>query len=87
MPWQKTRDPYRVWLSEIMLQQTQVVTVLGYYQRFLERFPCVSDLAAARWMTFWLCGRVWVITAVRAICTVVRRPWSASLGAVSADGA
>ncbi len=47
MPWQKTRDPYRVWLSEIMLQQTQVVTVLGYYQRFLERFPCVSDLAAA----------------------------------------
>jgi A/G-specific adenine glycosylase len=47
LPWQNTRDPYRVWLSEIMLQQTQVTTVLGYYQRFLERFPAVSDLAAA----------------------------------------
>ncbi|MEG0199746.1 MAG: A/G-specific adenine glycosylase, partial [Comamonas sp.] len=33
LPWQQTRDPYRVWLSEIMLQQTQVSTVLGYYQR------------------------------------------------------
>ncbi len=47
LPWQKTRDPYRVWLSEIMLQQTQVTTVLGYYERFLARFPDVSALAAA----------------------------------------
>jgi len=47
LPWQHTRDPYRVWLSEIMLQQTQVATVLGYYQRFLERCPTVTDLAAA----------------------------------------
>lgn len=47
MPWQQTRDPYRVWLSEIMLQQTQVTTVLGYYERFLARFPTVIDLAAA----------------------------------------
>ena len=47
LPWQGSRDPYRVWLSEIMLQQTQVVTVRGYYQRFLERFPSVHDLAAA----------------------------------------
>jgi A/G-specific adenine glycosylase len=47
LPWQNTRDPYRVWLSEIMLQQTQVSTVLGYYARFLERFPTVADLAAA----------------------------------------
>ena len=47
LPWQQTRDPYRVWLSEIMLQQTQVVTVLGYYERFLQRFPDVSSLAAA----------------------------------------
>lgn len=47
LPWQTTRDPYRVWLSEIMLQQTQVATVLGYYQRFLERFPKVEALAAA----------------------------------------
>ena len=47
LPWQQTRDPYRVWLSEIMLQQTQVTTVLGYYQRFLARFPGVRELAAA----------------------------------------
>lgn len=47
LPWQNTRDPYRVWLSEIMLQQTQVATVLDYYTRFLQRFPAVADLAAA----------------------------------------
>ena len=47
LPWQLTRDPYRVWLSEIMLQQTQVTTVLGYYERFLQRFPDVVALAAA----------------------------------------
>lgn len=47
LPWQGSRDPYRVWLSEIMLQQTQVSTVLAYYQRFLQRFPTVVDLAAA----------------------------------------
>lgn len=47
LPWQNTRDAYRIWLSEIMLQQTQVAAVLGYYARFLERFPTVQDLAAA----------------------------------------
>ena len=47
LPWQQTRDPYRVWLSEVMLQQTQVSTVLGYYDRFLQRFPTVQDLAQA----------------------------------------
>ena len=47
LPWQGTRDPYRIWLSEIMLQQTQVSTVVGYYRRFLERFPDVRALAAA----------------------------------------
>lgn len=47
LPWQNSRDPYRVWLSEIMLQQTQVSTVLGYYQRFLDAFPDVASLAAA----------------------------------------
>ena len=46
LPWQ-TRDPYRVWLSEIMLQQTQVATVLDYYPRFLAAFPTVQALAAA----------------------------------------
>ncbi len=47
MPWRRTRDPYAVWLSEMMLQQTQVATVIPYYQRFTERFPTVNDLAAA----------------------------------------
>lgn len=47
LPWQGTTDPYRVWLSEIMLQQTQVTTVLGYYERFLQRFPTVQALADA----------------------------------------
>lgn len=47
LPWQGTREPYRVWLSEIMLQQTQVATVLDYYPRFLARFPDVHTLAAA----------------------------------------
>jgi A/G-specific adenine glycosylase len=47
LPWQNTTDAYRIWLSEIMLQQTQVSAVLGYYARFLERFPTLSDLAAA----------------------------------------
>jgi len=47
LPWQATRDPYRIWLSEIMLQQTQVGTVIPYYQRLLSRFPDVAALAAA----------------------------------------
>lgn len=47
LPWQNTQDAYRVWLSEIMLQQTQVVTVRGYFDRFLARFPDVQTLAAA----------------------------------------
>jgi A/G-specific adenine glycosylase len=47
LPWQNTRDAYRIWLSEIMLQQTQVATVIPYYARFLERFPTVEALAAA----------------------------------------
>ncbi|AOW14548.1 A/G-specific adenine glycosylase [Hydrogenophaga crassostreae] len=45
LPWQATRDPYRVWLSEVMLQQTQVSTVLDYFPRFLSRFPTVHALA------------------------------------------
>lgn len=47
LPWQATRDPYRVWLSEIMLQQTRVDTVIPYYARFLARFPDIATLAAA----------------------------------------
>jgi len=47
LPWQCTRDPYRIWLSEVMLQQTQVATVIPYYERFLKRFPTVNALARA----------------------------------------
>jgi len=48
LPWRADKDPYRVWLSEIMLQQTRVNAVLEHYREFLERFPTVGDLAAAR---------------------------------------
>ena len=47
LPWQQDRNPYRVWISEIMLQQTQVATVIGYYEKFMQRFPDVQTLAAA----------------------------------------
>jgi A/G-specific adenine glycosylase len=47
LPWQGTRDPYRIWLSEVMLQQTQVSTVIPYYERFLKRFPSAGALARA----------------------------------------
>ena len=47
LPWQNTRDPYVIWLSEIMLQQTQVTAVIPYFKRFLSRFPTVASLAAA----------------------------------------
>ena len=47
LPWRKNRDPYRVWLSEIMLQQTRVEAVIPYYQRFLSHFPTVKELAEA----------------------------------------
>ncbi len=48
LPWQRSRDPYRIWVSEIMLQQTQVSTVIPYYERFLKRFPDIATLARAR---------------------------------------
>jgi len=47
LPWRRTRDPYRIWVSEILLQQTRVETVLPYYRRFIRAFPTVSRLAAA----------------------------------------
>ena len=48
LPWRRTRDPYRIWLSEVMLQQTRVVAVIEHYHEFLRRFPTVEKLAAAR---------------------------------------
>ena len=47
LPWQQDINPYRVWVSEIMLQQTQVATVINYYLRFMQRFPTVQELAQA----------------------------------------
>ena len=47
LPWRRTRNPYYIWVSEIMLQQTQVQTVIPYYERFLDWFPTVKDLAEA----------------------------------------
>ena len=47
LPWQNTRDPYAIWVSEIMLQQTQVSAVIGYYQRFMQCFPSIKSLASA----------------------------------------
>lgn len=49
LPWQVADDPYKVWVSEIMLQQTQVKTVLQYFERFIQRFPTVQDLGTASW--------------------------------------
>src|SRR6185436_8387890 len=48
LPWRGTRDPYRIWVSEVMLQQTQVATATPFYQRFLRRFPTLPALARAR---------------------------------------
>ncbi len=47
LPWQNTQDPYAIWVSEIMLQQTQVTSVIGYYAKFMQRFPNIARLAAA----------------------------------------
>ncbi len=78
LPWQGTRDAYRIWLSEVMLQQTQVATVIPYYERFLARFPTVSGLAAASqdevlalWSGLGYYARARNLH--RAACTVVER--------------
>ena len=47
LPWRGTRDPYRIWVSEVMLQQTQVATVVPYFRRWMQRFPTVRELADA----------------------------------------
>ncbi len=47
LPWRETKDPYKIWISEIMLQQTQVATVIPYYQRWINSFPNIKTLASA----------------------------------------
>src|SRR5699024_7768771 len=47
LPWRKTTDPYKIWVSEIMLQQTKVDTVIPYYEKFMDHYPTIDDLAEA----------------------------------------
>ena len=56
LPWQNTRDPYAIWVSEIMLQQTQVAAVIPYYQRFMARFRILPRLRKLAKTLFWNTG-------------------------------
>ena len=72
LPWRRTRDPYAIWVSEIMLQQTRVAAVIPYYERFLKRFPRVrGSRAGVRDRASRRCGAAWDTTRARATC---RRP-------------
>ena len=74
LPWRRSRDPYRIWVAEIMLQQTRIAAVMPYYQRFLARFPTVQSLARAH--VKQKCsnsGQVSATTAARAICIAPRK--------------
>ena len=68
LPWQQGITPYRVWVSEIMLQQTQVSTVLNYFDRFMASLPTVEALAAAPEDEVLHLGPAWATTPVRATC-------------------
>lgn len=63
LPWRRDREPYHIWLSEIMLQQTRVEAVRGYYLRFLAALPTIADLANATTTGFTSSGRAWATTA------------------------
>ena len=69
LPWQVADDPYKVWVSEIMLQQTQVKTVLQYFDRFIARFPTVQDLGTATWDEVAPTGLDSAIMPEHVICT------------------
>lgn len=75
LPWQINKTPYKVWLSEVMLQQTQVTTVIPYFERFMARFPTVTDLANApldEVLHLWSGS---AITPARVICIKRRNRW------------
>lgn len=76
LPWQKSHDPYVRWLAEIMLQQTQVKTVIPYFDRFIERFPTVQDLAEAPEEEVMKLWADLAITAAPEICTSVQKRFS-----------
>ena len=67
LPWRSDPQPYKVWVSEIMLQQTRVAAVLGYFARFMEALPAVSDLARVE-DSCSSCGRGWATITGRETC-------------------
>ena len=64
MPWKGEKDPYKIWLSEIILQQTRVEQGLAYYNKFIEAYPTVFDLAKAKEQRCLNYGKDWVIITV-----------------------
>lgn len=92
LPWQRERTPYRVWVSEIMLQQTQVNTVIPYYERFMSRFPDVRALAAAQldevlhlWTGLGYYARARHLhKAAQQICETYQGDWPSDLEALTA---
>ena len=72
LPWRGSQDPYAVWVSEIMLQQTRVETVIPYFERWMERFPTLRTWRMPPNRMSCALGKGWDITAGRATCT--RRP-------------
>ena len=74
LPWQLEKTPYKVWLSEVMLQQTQVATVIPYFERFMARFPTVADRRRAA-MKCFICGPASAITHGRVTCTRRLNRW------------
>ena len=77
LPWQQDPSPYRVWVSEVMLQQTQVATVIPYFERFMARFPDVLRRSPPRrWTRCCTCGPGSATTRARAICRPARKRWS-----------
>ena len=57
LPWRASQDPYKIWISEVMLQQTTVTAVIPYYEKFLKRFPTVQKLALQQSKMFTKCGQ------------------------------
>jgi A/G-specific adenine glycosylase len=72
LPWRRTTNPYIIWLSEIILQQTRVEQGLPYFNRFLERFPTVSDFAAATEDEVLHLWQGWVTIRAGATCCIPR---------------
>jgi A/G-specific adenine glycosylase len=72
LPWRRSVDPYAIWVSEVMLQQTTVAAVVPYWQRFLDRFPDAASLARLARTTCWRCGAASGTTGAREPCAMER---------------